>query len=76
MCEVQAYGRENPMNWEYKTISFSKRSFLSGKVDPEELNRKLNDQGREGWELVNICNYEMISSPDFIAVFKRQLQVH
>lgn len=61
------------MKWEYKTVQYNRRSFITGRVDPEELNKKLNVHGKEGWELVNVENMSGWGMPGVIAVFKRQL---
>jgi len=63
------------MKWEYKTINYEKRSFFSGKIDRAELNEKLNDIGREGWELVSISGSSgWGAAAGILAVFKRPLQ--
>lgn len=60
------------MRWEYKTINFKKRSFFSGALDTEELNQQLDALGRDGWELVSMCQSIFMRSPQgIIAVFKR-----
>lgn len=41
------------MRWEYKTLTYNKRSFF-GALNVEELQQVLNDLGRDGWELVGI----------------------
>ncbi len=61
------------MQWEYKTIQFNRRSFISGRVDPVYVNAKLNELGREGWELVNVENMAGWGMPAVLAVFKRQM---
>lgn len=55
------------MKWKYKSIKFTKRSFLSGQVDLSDLDKKLNDLGSHGWELININMLGGIT-----AFFKRQ----
>ena len=61
------------MRWEYKTISFKKRSFFSGAIDVEALNQQLVGLGRDGWELVSICPGISMGVPSgVVAVFKRQ----
>ena len=45
------------MLWQYRTIlfEFTKDGLLGDKyVDDEEMERTLNDQGKKGWELVNV----------------------
>ena len=57
-------------NWEYKSLllEFSKDGLLSDHyVDDEELERQLNQQGRQGWELVNVS----LLQDGLLAVFKR-----
>jgi hypothetical protein len=60
------------MRWEYKTLSFKKRSFFSGAIDAEVLNQQLDALGREGWELVSIYPNGLGTASGVIAVFKRQ----
>lgn len=61
------------MRWEYKTLSFKKRSFFTGAVDADALNQQLDALGREGWELVSICPGSFFGAPSgVIAVLKRQ----
>jgi hypothetical protein len=56
------------MRWEYKTLSFKKRSFFSGAIDAEALNQQLDALGREGWELVSVLG----GHSGVVAVLKRQ----
>jgi hypothetical protein len=58
------------MRWEYKTLSYKKRSFFSGAIDAEALNQQLD--GREGWELVSISPNGLGTVSGVIAIFKRQ----
>jgi hypothetical protein len=60
------------MRWEYKTLSYKKRSFFSGAIDAEALNQQLDALGRDGWELVSICPKGLGTASGVIAVFKRQ----
>ncbi len=47
------------MRWEYKTLQYTKRSFFTGAVNAVELERELNELGRDGWELVSINQTQM-----------------
>lgn len=47
------------MRWEYKVINFSKRSFFTGAVDAQEMERVLNDLGRDSWELASASQNQM-----------------
>lgn len=61
------------MRWEYKTLSFKKRSFFSGSIDAEAFNQQLDALGRDGWELVSICPNSFMGAPSgVVAVLKRQ----
>jgi hypothetical protein len=61
------------MRWEYKTLSFKKRSFFSGAIKAEELNQQLDALGREGWELVSVCpNFTLGAPTGIVAILKRQ----
>ena len=48
--------------WEYKTITFNKRKFLTSQIDWEEFNSLLNRHGDNGWEMVSFIP---TSSPFF-----------
>lgn len=45
------------MNWQYQTIlfEFQKDGLLGDKyVDDEEMDKILNEQGEQGWELISV----------------------
>lgn len=59
------------MQWEYKTIRFEKRSFWSSRINIEEIERKLNERGLTGWELVSTASIGVFSAPVVLAFLKR-----
>jgi len=61
------------MKWEYMTIKQPVGGFAGGKLDSSELDQKLNDLGREGWELVAAFGSQKYQGQtrDVVAVFKR-----
>jgi hypothetical protein len=63
------------MTFEYLTVKFATASFFSGgKLDGEGFNAKLNELGRQGWELVSCFDTSMAygQTRDVVAVLKRQ----
>ena len=62
------------MAWEYKTIRFEKKNFVSGSLNVEALDEKLNAYGRMGWELVSFETRSTILGNEVaaIAIFKRE----
>jgi len=62
--------------WEYHTeIVKEGKSWLGGKFDGDILNSKLNEMGREGWELINFMtsNVGFGNSGYLIMIFKREI---
>lgn len=41
------------MQWEYKLIHFRKLRFWSSNLDFDAIRDRLNECGREGWELTS-----------------------
>ena len=41
------------MHWEYKTITLDTHGILGGVVDQKELERLLNEAGKDGWEAIS-----------------------
>ncbi|PKM95632.1 MAG: DUF4177 domain-containing protein [Firmicutes bacterium HGW-Firmicutes-1] len=40
--------------WIYKVIEFDpKKSFMGGKVDCNNIEQRLNELGRQGWEVIS-----------------------
>ena len=63
------------MKWEYKTIEFKQRSFLSGNFSFDELNNKCNSLGRDGWELVQTSQPRSAAfGQSMLLIFKRAMQ--
>lgn len=61
-------------SWEYKTVEFESKGFMGGILDIESFQKKLNDLGREEWELVSCFDTSMNQGQTryVIAVFKRR----
>lgn len=40
--------------WIYKVVEFDpKKSFMGGKVDSQHMETRLNELGRQGWEVIS-----------------------
>jgi hypothetical protein len=64
--------------WEYKTIKAGvDSSWLGGKVDETKLEARLNELGRDGWELVVAFDTNMAQGQtrDVVAIFKRDRSI-
>ena len=59
------------MKWEYKSLLYEKRQFLSGRLDPVDFANTLNQKGEDGWELVSVTRTAWGPAPAMLAVFKR-----
>lgn len=61
------------MKWEYMTITLKVGGFLGGKVNPDELNARLDEAGDAGWELVSVLATAQGygKTRDVVAVFDR-----
>ncbi len=62
--------------FEYATVVFNTADFWVGsKLDHQAFNRKLNEYGARGWELVNAfdMNWKEGVTFEVVAVFKRPL---
>ncbi len=64
--------------WEYMTLVLPAKGFFlgGGKIDGRMLNDRLNELGREGWELVNVfdTNMDAGKTRDVFAFLKRPLR--
>lgn len=63
------------IQWEYKTLEFDTTGFTGGLLDIRVFNERLNDCGRDGWELINCfdTNQSYGASKKVIAILKRQI---
>lgn len=62
--------------YEYKTLFTDAKGALGGKVNQTEMEIRLNDLGRQGWELVStVPSAQSYGSTRWlISIFKRKLQ--
>lgn len=63
--------------FEYAVISFDTTAFLVGaKLDHARFHAKLNEYGKEGWELVSVFDMSRWKGDTFevVAVMKRPAQ--
>jgi hypothetical protein len=65
------------MQWEYQTIMMGTSGFwLGGKLDGQAFTRRLNELGKQGWELVSVfgTNQAYGTTRGVFAVLKRPAQ--
>ena len=61
--------------FEYNTVCIPATGFWTKTVDVESFNDKLNECGRDGWELVDkITVDELGTLKSVVCVFKRELR--
>ena len=62
--------------WEYETVVLDGKGLFGGKIDVKGYKVKLNEMGREGWELVEqtSSNAGYGETRYIICVFKRELE--
>lgn len=61
--------------WEYLTLQLAATGwFLGGKLDVDALNLRLNELGREGWEMVSAFDTNMLhgQTREVMVILKRQ----
>jgi hypothetical protein len=65
----------NQTRWEYRTLKIDISGFFGPKLNVDRIAEALNEQGREGWELVSSfdLNYHQGISSDVLMIFKRPL---
>ena len=76
---LQYYNPHSSMNdplvkWEYMTVMLRAGGvWLGGNIDGQVLTDKLNELGKQGWELVNVFDTNMLQGQtrDVFAVLKR-----
>ena len=62
--------------WEYMSLKVEAKGwFVGGELDQEEFDNKLNQLGRDCWEVVSVFDTNMLDgqSREIIAVLKRPL---
>jgi hypothetical protein len=59
--------------FEYKTVKIEPKGFWGTKLDENEIDKILNELGRQGWELVSMQDLAISgSSWTFHYTFKRE----
>ena len=66
----------NMTKFEYATAVFDTTTFMIGsKLDHEKFHAKLNEYGKDGWDLVNVFTMDRGASTfEITAVFKRAVE--
>ncbi|AQG78141.1 DUF4177 domain-containing protein [Spirosoma montaniterrae] len=61
--------------FEYRIIDITAKGWLGGKVDAQDLTDKLNEMGREGWEVVSVVDTEVYGggSRGLLVTLKREI---
>jgi hypothetical protein len=61
--------------FEYRILDVKAGGFWGGRVDEQALTNKLNELGREGWELVSTVDTEIYGggSRGLLLMLKREL---
>ena len=65
---------EATQNWEYTTLKIvAKDWFLAGSLNQELFDTRLNQLGKDGWELVSVFDSRTIkdATGEIVAVLKR-----
>lgn len=59
--------------FEYKTIEIKRKGTWNPQFDLVEIDKMLNEMGRQGWELVDVISRSMGGTPyGFFYTFKRE----
>jgi len=63
-------------SWQYHTEQFEATGFMGGIIDQKAFEKKLNELGRQGWELVTVFDTNMAQGQSrfIVAVFKRAVE--
>lgn len=65
---------EKSQNWEYTSLKIvTKECFPAGTLDQTLVDSRLNQLGKEGWELVSVFDASIVNetAPEIVAVLKR-----
>ncbi len=61
------------MSTEYRVAELSNPSFTSGRIDPKDVEKLINQIAADGWELVALTSQSGVGvSLAVMAVFKRE----
>lgn len=61
--------------FEYRVLDVTAGGFWGGKIDGQELTNKLNELGREGWEVISATDTDIYGggTKGLIIVLKREI---
>lgn len=60
--------------FEYKTMKFIPSGTFSIKFDLKEIDKTLNEMGKEGWELISVQDFSQMGTISYFHyTFKREI---
>lgn len=62
------------MQFEYKSVRYAKKSFLTSSVNMSGFDAMLNEQTERGWELFSVSPYGFGNWISVLVVFRRERQ--
>ncbi|HEY2394721.1 MAG TPA: DUF4177 domain-containing protein [Rudaea sp.] len=61
------------MSTEYRVAELSNPGFISGRIDPKDVEKLINEIAADGWEFAALISQSGVGvSPAILVVFKRE----